>query len=336
MDVYVDARRVDGDVQNAAGEFAGHDAAFVRRVQSRVQRLGLYRPVVDEKILHIPVPAREQGLCNIASDGHAVHLVLDRQKGLRHFRAQHGVDCVSEHAVARREQLFPALADYAEGDFGMREGEPVGKGEDGARLAAHGFEKLLARGRIVKQVRDGDDRSVRAAERRLLGKGSALHADQRAGLVLGALGHQPDPGHRRDGGERLAAEAEGLDPVYVLRAADLARGMAQKAGARVGLAHARAVVLHADAGCAAVRYIHGDGGSAGVNGVFHEFLDDRSGAFHNLSGRDQLGGLFWQYGNFVHWLPPIRGYCFALWTSWCSLFSPSMGVSTSTSISFSS
>ena len=52
----------------------------------------------------------------------------------------------------------------------MREGEPVGKGEDGARLAAHGFEKLLARGRIVKQVRDGDDRSVRAAERRLLGK----------------------------------------------------------------------------------------------------------------------------------------------------------------------
>lgn len=44
----------------------------------------------------------------------------------------------------------------------------------------------------------------------------------------------------------------------------------------------------------------------GVDGVFHQFLDDRRGALHYLARGDQLSGLFWQYGDFVHWLPPFQ------------------------------
>ena len=99
-------------------------------------------------------------------------------------------------------------------------------------------------------------------------------------------GGQLDPRHRRDRGERLAAEAEGADALEVVEAGDLAGGVAVEGEQGVVAPHPRAVVGDDDPPLAAGLQLDPHRGGAGVEGVLHQLLDHRGGALHHLAGGD--------------------------------------------------
>ena len=67
--------------------------------------------------------------------------------------------------------------------------------------------------------------------------------------------------------------------------------MAKESGAGILGSHAAAVVGDTQEGHAAVADLNGDLGSAGVNGVFQQFLYNGSGALYHLTGGDQVGNM---------------------------------------------
>ena len=89
-------------------------------------------------------------------------------------------------------------------------------------------------------------------------------------------------------GKGLAAKAERGNPGEILRAPDLARGVASEGQLRIGAVHATAVVIHSDQAHSALRDRDTDAGGLGVEGIFNQLLDDRGRAFDNLSSGDLI------------------------------------------------
>ena len=67
--------------------------------------------------------------------------------------------------------------------------------------------------------------------------------------------------------------------------------MALKSQGDFGGGYAAAVVGNADFGDAALPDGYGDAGGAGVQGVFQQFFDNRSGAFNHFAGGDLRGDI---------------------------------------------
>ena len=63
---------------------------------------------------------------------------------------------------------------------------------------------------------------------------------------------------------------------------------------------AAAVIGDGDLLNAARKHINSEAPGAGVNGVFHQFLDDAHRPFNDLSGRDHVRGLGIQFMNSAH------------------------------------
>ena len=64
--------------------------------------------------------------------------------------------------------------------------------------------------------------------------------------------------------------------------------------------HTAPIVNDAHVGRSATLDLHSDVRCAGINGVFHQFLDDRGRPFDDFSGSDQLRNFLLQYGNMRH------------------------------------
>ena len=92
--VDVDVHHIAGqaDVQNAGGEFAGHNGGTIGFLQGYAAGPGLSVAAVDEKVLHGAVGAAVHGLPSVAGDMHAPQLVIHRQKVLGKLPAENGVD----------------------------------------------------------------------------------------------------------------------------------------------------------------------------------------------------------------------------------------------------
>ena len=76
--------------------------------------------------------------------------------------------------------------------------------------------------------------------------------------------------------------------------------MAEKGDAHVVLHDAAAVVGDAHKGGAAVFDLDGDVLRAGVDGVFHQLLDDGGRTLHDLARRDQLRDVLVQHIDHTH------------------------------------
>ncbi len=101
-------------------------------------------------------------------------------------------------------------------------------------------------------------------------------------------------GDAADGGEGLAAEAEGADAEQVVGVAELAGGVAGEGQRQVVGGDAAAVVGDADQLGAALLQVDVDALRAGINGVFEEFFDDAGGPFDDLAGGDLGDDTRWQ------------------------------------------
>ena len=120
-----------------------------------------------------------------------------------------------------------------------------------------------------------------------------------AGLFAGG-GFERDAGHGGDGGQRLAAKAEGGDGEQIVGGAQLGGGVALEGQQRVVAIHAVAVVGDADEPAPAGFDLDADAGGAGVERVLQQLLHHRGGPVHHLAGGDLVGNLVGKNADAAH------------------------------------
>jgi hypothetical protein len=192
----------------------------------------------------------------------------------------------------RRSDQRAPLVTQLEAHLGARQAVALHHLYRAAKLRRCGLQELAARRHVEEERGDFDGRS--ASARRRLGSEHAatLDADPPSGIARGAIlarplgRHQLDARDGGDGGEGLAAEAEGGDAQQVFELRDLAGGVAVEGEQRVVAPHATAVVGDDDAAAAAGVEVDGDRAGARVEGVLDQLLDHRSRALDHLAGRD--------------------------------------------------
>ena len=76
--------------------------------------------------------------------------------------------------------------------------------------------------------------------------------------------------------------------------------MAFEAEQRVVAAHAEAIVGDADQTASARLNLHGNFFRVGIEGIFHQFLDDACGPLDNFAGGDLIRDVLGQQADAVH------------------------------------
>ena len=288
VDVHVHAVQTGGQMEHAAGEPAHHLLVLVGLLQRRLHGAGLHIAAVDKEKLAGPGAPAADRLGEKAVHADVLSAALAGHEAQGYVPTQHGVDRALEAAVAGGVQLLLALPQEAEAHLRVAEGGVLDDGHDGAALGGVALQKLLAGGGVEKQIPDDEGGALGAADFLPL----AHHAtvQQQGGACGGALGagHQLHPAHRRDGGQRLAPEAQRADGLQIKLGADLAGGMAQEGGQAVLRLDAGAVVRHPDVAHAAPLDLHRHCGGPGVNGVFRQLLHGAGRALHHLAGGNQI------------------------------------------------
>jgi len=309
MDVDIHLFRRDGEEQHRRRVSAAFGERRVSLPDSPVDRGGFDRAAVDEGPLFPTGVAREPRGGGETGDGDAGFGVIDRPEVVDEgaaeefpqprFRSRRG------GGVERRPPVNPQF----EAHFGAGKGQGDDHLFDVVRLGGGGFEKFLP-GRSVEEevahLHDGADRTARG---RRFEQSAPFDSDPGPFEHLRGAGEDGEPADRGDRGERFAAEAERGDPVDVLRGEDLAGAVRFNAEQNVVGIHARTVVGDADQPRAGPFDFNADPGGAGVDGVFHQFLDHGRGPFDHLAGRNPVAELFIHHFDFAHgagssWLPP--------------------------------
>ena len=111
--------------------------------------------------------------------------------------------------------------------------------------------------------------------------------EPQAAFGVRGAGGDGEFGHRADGSEGLAAKAEGADIVEVV-GRQLGGGVALDGEDKVLRIHAMAIVFDADQAFAASSGGDDDPAGAGVDAVFHQFLDHARRPFHHFAGSDAV------------------------------------------------
>ena len=109
-----------------------------------------------------------------------------------------------------------------------------------------------------------------------------------------------EPADTGDAGERFAAETHRGNGGEVFGPVNLAGGMAFETEQGIVLAHADAVVSHADEAASAGLDLDRDPARLRVQGVFDQFLDHAGGPLDHFAGSDLVGDLFGEEPDAVH------------------------------------
>jgi len=154
------------------------------------------------------------------------------------------------------------------------------------------FQELEAGRGVEEDVPDRDGRPP--------GHAAGLHLPDPSplGVDLGPLdrplrpGGKGEAGNRGDRGKRLPPEPEGGELEEVGIARDLAGGVPLQGKKGVLAGHPAAVVGHPDEPLSPGLDLHRHLARACVEGVLHELLHHRGGAFHHLAGGNLVGQVF--------------------------------------------
>ena len=245
----------------------------------------------------------------IALDDHAPLAAVYPAHGAQHFAA---VD-----AEYRRFQLAVtggviqglALIDVSEGHIRPGKNQAHHQVRHHGSLGCRLFQEFQSDRRVEKQIAHHKGCAFRAGSF-LNGKHlSALVACLQAADVAAGAGSAGNPADRRDGGQCLAPEAQGGYGLQILRAGNLAGGMALEGHADIAGGNAAAVIRHAEIADSPIADFHRHSAGARVKAVFHQLLDGRGRAFNHLARGNFADNLVIQQLNLGHELPPFLTAC---------------------------
>ena len=161
------------------------------------------------------------------------------------------------------------------------------------------FQKATAGRRVVKKVFHRKLRPLRHLNRLLRLKTPAVNTDLRSQFAVRRARAQLDFRDRRDRGQRLAAESERMEPVEIVGRADFGRRVPLESEPRVGIAHAATVIDDLNQALSSVAIVDRHDRAAGVDGILHQLLDDRSRTAHHLARGDLVGDPVGQHSDLV-------------------------------------
>ena len=164
MHIDIGLPRVNADRQHGGGEALDRQKRTERLLNSRSERLGIYRPAVDKIELHCAAAARRLRQRNEARYADAVKVVFHRHHRLGNIAPIYGINGAVQVAVARGAELFRTVYKHLDGNLRMRKRQLSRSGRAGGSFAAVALEKLPARRGIEKQVLHQHRRAVRAAD----------------------------------------------------------------------------------------------------------------------------------------------------------------------------
>ena len=206
-------------------------------------------------------------------------------------RARFGEEVVAKDGAGAAARIGPRQmqADapvVREGEGDRRVGQCDALDGVGAMRELGGFrlEEFPPRRRVVVEVAHLDDGAGAERGRFRCGAGFGVQAPGMARVLLAAGQRQARDGGDR--GQRLAAEAKRGDSFEVVERGDLRRGVAGQREREFILGDAAAVVGNADQFDAAFLQLDLDRLTAGVEGVFEQFLEYRRGALDDFAGRN--------------------------------------------------
>ena len=236
----------------------------------------------------------QRGQAGKARDVHALALDVDGQRIVEELAAHDTPEAGKMPVGAERLRLqleAGALAGgQREADSRVGHGEALDDFRDRHVLGPPGLQELEARRRRREQLAHLHTGAgvERGGPHRLLG--AAIDDDLVAARVLAPARLDGQARDGADGGQRLAAEAEGGDVEQVL-AGKLGGGVPFHGECQVGRAHPLAVVGDADQRQAAGSRHHLDLARAGIESVLGELLDHATGTLDHLAGGDAVDGL---------------------------------------------
>ncbi len=265
---------------------------------ARTPRIGLAQGVgdggggrrasVDENVL--VAPGGQGAVGALQESGHADGRTgvrrLDREEGGEEVGAEQIAHAVGELFGGRQAVEFASVDGKRESDLRMGEGVRGEHRLDMAFLRRGRVQELAPRGDVAEKVAHFHARSRGTARRAHVAQCARVDDELRAFVCVRPACRQRETGYGRDGGHGFAAEAERVDAFDVVNIQDFGGRLALERQKRVLFRHAAPVVLHGNELASARRNGDADVLCAGVQGVFDEFLDDRSRSLDDLSRGD--------------------------------------------------
>ncbi|CAB3928665.1 hypothetical protein LMG26858_06298 [Achromobacter anxifer] len=280
--VHVHGGRVDVQEQHVGGLAVAVQHVGVGRAQGVADGAVAHVAAVHVEVLAVRAGAGGGGAGDHARQAHRADRVRQQQAVLGEFGAQHVADALRRFG-GQPLALCAVMVEQAERDLRMRQRDAFHGVDAMAELGGLGTQELAAGRHRVEQLAH-----VHRGARRARG-GADLHAagvDLPGVFAIAGAGDDGDLGHGRDGGQGLAAEPHGRHRFQFVQRADLAGGVARQRQRQFLGRNAAAVIGHGDTAYAAAFEAHLDGASAGVDGVFEDFLEHGRRPLDYLAGGD--------------------------------------------------
>ena len=306
--VYVDVHQVRRHInaQDGARVFALHQGTLVSVFQRSHHGAVFDIAAIDVKMLR--TARRPAGARRGNKAGHFINaaIAIQRQQVAGKLPPQHRIGSAAQLTIAGGHELLLAVPQKAECNFRVGQRFVQNDIRHKSSLTDVLFQELHAGGRIIEQIVHRYGGAARAgAGLHALGL-AALNAIAAGVFVRFGAGQHLYPGHAGDGSKRFAAEAKGLDVAQILGTGNFAGCVAHKGFINILCLNAAAVIRNLQLLNAAAHDGERDLRCTGVDGVFQQFLCNRSRPLHHLACGDQFSGMLIQYANFCHGVPLSR------------------------------
>ena len=223
---------------------------------------------------------------------------IDLDEVLCCFPAPDFVQDLSEIALSACPECFLAVRSADERNLRMRHSKGMYGILDKRILIGTALQVLQSGRRTVEKAFHGNLRSLVAGIGCRSCDGTVF--DDNPGALFTIAGIHGYLGYGSDGWKCFSAEAECPYGPEVTRALDLGSRMALESRCSVLSIHSAAVVPYSKPGQSTVFQIDFNARTACVDCVFHEFLDNSLGTFHNFPCRNHIGGLCIQQSDSSH------------------------------------
>ena len=301
MDVDVHLTRIQLDVEHVGREPVGRQQFVIGLANGVVDELVAHHAAVDIGVLQIVLRSGAGGRGQPAPQPHVAVLALHRQRVVHEGRAAHR----GEPALLLRHRVgglvlahHLAVVAQDQGDVEAGERDAAHQLVDVGKLGLFAAHELAPGRGVEEEVHHLHSRAHRVG-RRL--DGDAHLAPFGLGLpgfgLLRRAGGKGEPGDRTDGGERLAAKAQAVDPFQIVEGRHLGGGVARQRQHQLILGDATAIVANANELGTTLVDVDLDPVGPCIQAVFHQLLDHGGGPLHHLTGSNLVGQNRRQYTN---------------------------------------